>query len=82
MNFQREKEKLSLIEIRDRIDEKTNEYKRISKSTFKNKIDYYDILEDIVIKLGKLNKLSCYLGKRICFIDYWAIYLCWVNCTN
>lgn len=48
-----EKEKLSLIEIRDRIEEKTNEYKRKNSEVFKSRADYYEILEDYLNRQKK-----------------------------
>lgn len=58
------KEKLSLIEIRDRIEEKMNEYRRKNKEVFNNRSDYYEILEDYLnrqkekknLVLGEINK--------------------------
>lgn len=44
------KEKLSLIEIRDRIEEKANEYKRKNREVFNSRTDYYEILEDYLNK--------------------------------
>lgn len=45
-----EKEKLSLIEIKDKIEEKLSQYKRKNAEVFKNRNDYYEILEDYLNK--------------------------------
>lgn len=72
-----EKEKLSLIEIRDRIEEKTNEYKRISKLKYNNKIDYYDILEDYLKKQkGEKDKIIYEINKKLKLKEFLLITLC------
>ena len=60
------KEKLTLLEIRDKIEEKMSEYRRKNKEVFECRADYYEVLDDF-LKKQKQKKMEIFevLDKKL-----------------
>lgn len=61
-------EKLTAIEIRDKIEEKTREYEYKVLQSYKNKVNYYEILEEFLkVQQEEKEKILACMNKKIAF---------------